>query len=1063
MSAVVAQHGPGMSRSTIRAVPEQRGRRSRAAIAANPGNARPVPTSVLPGLGRAQCAGHLSRNRELEVLCRVALPHGDEEVRKGRPMDSTGRKGRARRKPPQPSSSLQSQLASAAAFGDVDACIHLLRSDGSLDLHGGALKQLVRTCFQRRMGDKALDLVMVLPGYRKRHFSVLMKECIDRGDVEQLDRIVESRAEVGYPPDLYTHTARISALGKGRQSSAVLVQLHEAMRDPVCAGMIELYNAAISACVRSQDFAGAMYVWGLVLGDGETRGAAKPDVVTFNAMIKVAGAMGRFDDATRYFDMITEHGLVPTSWTYAALFSASAACQQGEVQFLIGVFDSMVVQPNDYILSSFFTAMSFLPCSKADIDVVFRLLERSRGQTSDINDVTYTAFMVFLARQDVPDRAIDIWVAARNDEIDLSPHFFSALFSACAKGAGGKKHNSTANVSNSSLSSSSEALADLAFDAFDDISGWWINQDPERVPKHVCNDVRMAYNSFLHFLGVAGQDDVAQLIFESMKAQGPEPDVVTYNTMLNLLGSSKDVDAALHMFWEMVQRGLKPTEKTFGSLLHTFASVGDAAAARRIFDSLATAGIAPNSVLYTSFIHASVRHGGDESLALAFDLADEMRRSHVPLTDVTYGCLLVACEKQGDVSRAFSLYQQSLEECVTPSDQMHNILISVCTRCGKLDEALDLVKSMARKHSNIQQHALNSLTRALSIESPGRATRMLSLMTAMGMHPSRQTRLEVMKQCALAGDVTEALALFNNSGVAFSPAPSNGSDAPRGNQLDIDGPSGSALIISLCAAQNLDDAVRVYDVMMSAAWRKMDRLKEEKKTSLPKRALEPSGSALASLAQAHAAAGLTSQAWKFYLQLRRKSQSLEEATLNNRRMFEALIEGQCRAKNLKKALVVFDDWKAACSNLSVTRHQPLLKQLNVAVDDTYRSGPSTTPSGKTKSPRLSYLALAFLEAVRFITRLPDFLISSLPDSLIPWLPVPISPHSPLLALHCALTTTHRPPRTDHHAPTATQEVRRHPEHEWRVFDILATMRAQKESKRQSELARPPKRSHHFVD
>jgi pentatricopeptide repeat protein len=239
---------------------------------------------------------------------------------------------------------------------------------------------------------------------------------------------------VGYPPDLYTHTARISALGKGRQSSAVLVQLHEAMRDPVCAGMIELYNAAISACVRSQDFAGAMYVWGLVLGDGETRGAAKPDVVTFNAMIKVAGAMGRFDDATRYFDMITEHGLVPTSWTYAALFSASAACQQGEVQFLIGVFDSMVVQPNDYILSSFFTAMSFLPCSKADIDVVFRLLERSRGQTSDINDVTYTAFMVFLARQDVPDRAIDIWVAARNDEIDLSPHFFSALFSACAKG-----------------------------------------------------------------------------------------------------------------------------------------------------------------------------------------------------------------------------------------------------------------------------------------------------------------------------------------------------------------------------------------------------------------------------------------------------------------------------------------------------------------------------------------------------------------------------------------------------------------------------------------------------
>ncbi len=1053
----------------MHALPLQLGRWTRVANSANSGNAR--SRLGLPAPPWAQCAGIQVRNIDLDVACRVALPHGDEELRTGRPMNATGRKGGARRKPsPSPSSSLQGQLLSAATFGDVDTCIDLLRSDGSLNLYGGALKRLVQTCFQRRMGEKALDLVVALPGYKKRHFSILMKECIDRGDVEQLDRILVSRADAGHPPDLYTHTARISALGKRRQSSAVLVQLHEAMRDPVCACAIELYNAAISACVRSQDYAGAMYVWELVLGDDEMEGVAKADVVTFNAMIKVAGAVASFEDASRYFQMITEQGLVPTSWTYAALFSASAACQAGEAQFLIGVFDSMVVQPNDYILSSFFTAMSFLPCSKADIDVVFRLLERSRGQTSELNDVTYTAFMAFLARQDMPDRAIDIWVAARNDEIDLSPHFFSALFSACAKGGGGKRRSSMANLSNSSLSSSSEALADLAFDAFDEISGWWINQDPERVPKHVCSDVRMAYNAFLHFLGVVGQDDVAQLIFESMKAQGPEPDVVTYNTMLNLLGSSKDVDAALHMYWDMAQRGLKPTEKTFGSLLHTFASVGDAAAARKIFDSLGEAGIAPNSVLYTSFIHASVRHGDDESLALAFDLADEMRRSNVPLTDVTYGCLLVACEKQGDVSRAFSLYQQSLEERVTPSDQMHNILISVCTRCGKLDEALDLVKSMARKHSNIQQHAMNSLTRALSVESPGRATRMLSLMTAMGMHPSRKTRLEVMKQCALAGDVTEALALFNNSGDAFSAPPSNGSDAPRGLQLDVDGPSGSALIISLCAAQNLDDAVRVYDTMMAAAWRKMDRVKEEKKTSLPKRALEPSGSALASLAQAHAAAGLTSQAWKFYLQLRHKSQSLEEATLNNRRMFEALIEGQCRAKNLKKALIVFDDWKTACSNLSVTRHPPLLKQLNVVVDDKSRSVTTNIPTSKTKSPRLSYLALAFLEAVRFVTIpstarfcLRSCLLSCLRSCLLSCLRSCLLSCLLLCLLLCLLPRNH-PPRT--HSPICApspQEVRRHPEHEWRVFDILATMRAQKESKRQSELARPPKRSHHFVD
>ena len=115
----------------------------------------------------------------------------------------------------------------------------------------------------------------------------------------------------------------------------------------------------------------------------------------------------------------------------------------------------------------------------------------------------------------MPDRAIDIWDAARKDEIDLSPHFFSALFSACAKcGTTNRNKNNKSGKSGQMFSSSSEALSDMAFDAFDEISAWWIAQDPESTPKHVVNDVRTAFNAFLHFLGVVDQHDVAQLIFE---------------------------------------------------------------------------------------------------------------------------------------------------------------------------------------------------------------------------------------------------------------------------------------------------------------------------------------------------------------------------------------------------------------------------------------------------------------------------------------------------------------------------------------------------------------------
>jgi pentatricopeptide repeat protein len=41
---------------------------------------------------------------------------------------------------------------------------------------------------------------------------------------------------------------------------------------------------------------------------------------------------------------------------------------------------------------------------------------------------------------------------------------------------------------------------------------------------------------------------------------------------------------------------------------------------------------------------------------------------------------------------------------VLPTDECHNCLIDVCTEAERLDEALALVKRLARKHGSMQQH-----------------------------------------------------------------------------------------------------------------------------------------------------------------------------------------------------------------------------------------------------------------------------------------------------------------------------------------------------------------------
>lgn len=75
-----------------------------------------------------------------------------------------------------------------------------------------------------------------------------------------------------------------------------------------------------------------------------------------------------------------------------------------------------------------------------------------------------------------------------------------------------------------------------------------------------------------------------------------------------------------------------------------------------------SAGLQPNVPIYTTLMDACVKDGSPASVDLAFKLLDRMRREGLQPSAVTYGCLLVACERRRDVDRAFQLYQDACDE-----------------------------------------------------------------------------------------------------------------------------------------------------------------------------------------------------------------------------------------------------------------------------------------------------------------------------------------------------------------------------------------------------------------
>lgn len=60
--------------------------------------------------------------------------------------------------------------------------------------------------------------------------------------------------------------------------------------------------------------------------------------------------------------------------------------------------------------------------------------------------------------------------------------------------------------------------------------------------------------------------------------------------------------------------------------------------------------------------HARLASPLTPCVQLAFDLFDQMRAQGLAPSAVTYGCLLSACERSGNVDLGFELYKQACDE-----------------------------------------------------------------------------------------------------------------------------------------------------------------------------------------------------------------------------------------------------------------------------------------------------------------------------------------------------------------------------------------------------------------
>lgn len=77
-----------------------------------------------------------------------------------------------------------------------------------------------------------------------------------------------------------------------------------------------------------------------------------------------------------------------------------------------------------------------------------------------------------------------------------------------------------------------------------------------------------------------------------------------------------------------------------------------------------------------------------------------------------------------------------------------------------MDEALELVKELARSHRAMQAASLNSVARALAAHNVARALRMVSFMTTLGLPTYHDTTITLIGACARQHRAAEAEELY---------------------------------------------------------------------------------------------------------------------------------------------------------------------------------------------------------------------------------------------------------------------------------------------------------------
>ncbi|KAK7407187.1 hypothetical protein VNO78_08889 [Psophocarpus tetragonolobus] len=526
------------------------------------------------------------------------------------------------------------------------------------------------------------------------------------------------------------------------------LKLWSQMKEDGCFPSVRTYTVLIAALCDAGNEVEALTLFGDMV-----EGGCEPNVYTYTVLIDYFCKKSRVEEAMQMFNKMVEKGVAPSVVPYNALIAGY--CKQGmmgDAVGVLGLMDSKNVPPNAQTYNELICGF----CGSKSMDRAMALLNNMVERKLSPNVVTYNTLIHGLCKAGVVDSASRLFHLMIKDGFSPDQRTFNAFVGClCRMGRVGEAHEIVEFLKEKHIKANEHiytALIDGYCKAGKTEDAVLLFK---RMLAEECLPNSITFNVLIDGLRKEGKVQDALLLVENMAKFDVKPTLHTYTILVEEVLKEFDFDRANEILNKMISSGYQPNVVTYTAFIKAYCSQGRLEEAEEMVLKIKNDGILLDSFVYNLLINAygcmGLLDGAFGVLKCMFDTSCEpsyqtysILMKHVmiekykkevsnpvglslsltnfsadngdiwnkidfEITTVlfekmvecgiaphinTYHKLIRGLCRVGRLDVAFHLYHHMRGSEISPSESIHNSLLSSCCKLGMFGEAVTLLDSM---------------------------------------------------------------------------------------------------------------------------------------------------------------------------------------------------------------------------------------------------------------------------------------------------------------------------------------------------------------------------------